>query len=59
MKIIYKILALAGLVVTLLPAWLCYSGSMTEQSMKTWVFAGTIIWFIGATPLLGKKKENI
>jgi len=58
MKIFYKLLAISGLLLTVVPAFLRYAGSMTEESMKAWVLGGTIIWFIGAAPWLGRKKSE-
>ena len=58
-KLVYKIIAGTGLLLTLIPAYLHYAGISSSQNMKTVVFIGTVIWFIGATPWLGKKKVNI
>ncbi len=58
MKMIYKILAVAGLFLTVVPAFLRYYGTMSDESMKAWVLGGTLVWFIGATPWLGKKTTG-
>jgi len=57
-KLVYKIIAVTGLLLTLIPAYLHYTGIWSGQYMKTMVFIATVIWFIGATPWLGKKKVN-
>jgi len=58
MKLIYKSLAITGLLLTVVPAFLRYGGMMTDESMKAWALAGTFVWFIGATPWLGKKVKS-
>ena len=55
MKSLYQIVASSGLLLTVVPAFLHYAGIMTEENMKMWVFVGTVIWFVGATPWLGRK----
>jgi hypothetical protein len=56
MKYIYRLMAIAGLTITLVPPILCYAGFMDEERMKLIMFLGTLLWFSGATPWLGKKK---
>ncbi|HHJ11491.1 MAG TPA: hypothetical protein ENK25_11480 [Bacteroidetes bacterium] len=56
-KIVFRITAIAGLLLTLIPPILRYMETMTEDVMTSWVLVGTVIWFIGATPWLGRKKE--
>ncbi len=56
-KILYRITAVAGLLVVFIPAILRYTGTMADGTMKNLMFAGTLIWFIGAIPWLGKKKQ--
>jgi len=58
MKLLYKLLALSGLLLTVAPPYLHYTGTLTEAGMKSWVLAGTVIWFIGAIPWLGKKEAD-
>ncbi len=58
-KIVFKITAMAGLLLTLVPPVLRYMETMSEEAMKSWVLVGAVIWFIGATPWLGKKKSNV
>ncbi len=59
MKIIYKILAVSGLLLTVVPAFMHYAGTMTEESMKAWVLGGMIVWFVGAAPWLGRKSPKV
>jgi hypothetical protein len=56
MKYIYRLMAIAGLIITLVPPILYYAGSMGEERMKLIMFLGTLLWFSGAIPWLGKKK---
>ena len=56
MKYLYRLMAVAGLALTLVPPILFYAGTMTEEQMKLFMFIGTLIWFSGAIPWLGKKK---
>lgn len=56
MKYLYWILALAGLLLLLVPSLLFYFDQMQEDQMKLYMFIGTLLWFSGAIPWLGKKK---
>lgn len=58
MKYFYILLAIAGLILVLLPSLLLYFGQMEVEQMKTYMFIGTLLWFSGATPWLGKKKAQ-
>ena len=57
MKYLIRIVAVAGLALTLIPPIVFYLGGIPESSMKRYVFIGTLIWFAGAIPWLGRKKE--
>jgi len=56
MKYFYILLAVAGLLLVLIPAVLLYLGRMEAGQMKNLMFVGTLLWFSGAIPWLGKKK---
>jgi hypothetical protein len=58
MKYFYMLLALAGLCLLLIPAVLFYLGRIDGESMKNLMFVGTLLWFSGAIPWLGKKKTQ-
>ncbi len=58
MKPFYVVLTAAGLLLLLIPALMFYFGSIEEERMKLLMFIGTMIWFSGAIPWLGKKKKN-
>ena len=57
MKTIYQILAIVGLLLLLVPSILFYMDSITGERMKLIMLIGTVLWFSGAIPWLGKKKE--
>ena len=56
MKYIYIILAVVGLAMLLVPSLLFFSGKIESEQMKNYMFIGTLLWFSGAIPWLGKKK---
>lgn len=58
MKYFYQILASAGLALVLIPSVLHYMGKMENDQMKTLIFLGTMLWFAGAIPWLGRKKKE-
>jgi len=58
MRYLYKFLAAAGLLMVLVPSILHYLGSIHVDQMKTYILIGTMLWFAGAIPWLGKKKRE-
>ncbi len=58
MKYFYMLIALAGLCLLLIPALLLYLGRIDAESMKNLMFVGTLLWFSGAIPWLGKKNTQ-
>lgn len=58
MRYLYQLLAAAGLLLVLIPSLLHYFGSIANDQMKTYIFIGTMLWFAGAIPWLGKKKRE-
>lgn len=59
MKYFYIIIASAGLALVLIPSILHYLELMETDQMKTLIFMGTMLWFAGAIPWLGRKKKEI
>lgn len=57
MKTVYIIIAIAGLLLLVIPALMHYLGTMELIRMKNLMFLGTVIWFAGAIPWLGKKVK--
>lgn len=56
MKIFYKIVAVTGLIVLLVPPILFYFQKIDSGEMKLYMAIGTMLWFSGAIPWLGKKQ---
>ena len=56
MKYLYILMAIAGLCLTLVPSLLLFFGNMEAEQMKNYMLFGTLLWFSGAIPWLGKKK---
>ena len=58
MRILYQLLAAVGLAMILVPSLLYYFDSIPMDQMKMYMFIGTVLWFAGAIPWLGKKKNE-
>lgn len=58
MKIFYKIVAVTGLIVMLVPPILFYFQRIEDGQMKLYMAIGTMLWFSGAIPWLGKKQTQ-
>jgi len=58
MKYFYIILAVVGLTMTLVPSLLLFFDAMEPEQMKNYILIGTLLWFSGAIPWLGKKKAQ-
>lgn len=58
MRYFYQLLAIAGLVMVLVPSLLHFMGRMDMVQMKTYMLLGTMLWFAGAIPWLGRKKRE-
>jgi hypothetical protein len=58
MKYIYIILSFVGLTLVLVPSLLFYFDLLEPVQMKNYMFIGTLLWFSGAIPWLGKKKTQ-
>jgi uncharacterized membrane-anchored protein YitT (DUF2179 family) len=57
MKIILSIIAAVGLGLTVVPAFLVFSGLMTLDFHKSLMIVGMLCWFL-SVPFLLKKKVN-
>lgn len=58
MRYFYPILASVGLAMVLVPSVLHYMDLMPDGQMKTYMLLGTMLWFAGAIPWLGRKKKE-
>jgi hypothetical protein len=56
MKYFFVILSFIGLALTLVPSILFYMDMLDPAQMKTYMLIGTLLWFSGAIPWLGRKK---
>jgi hypothetical protein len=56
MKYFYIILSVIGLAMVLVPSLLLFFDAIEALQMKNYMLIGTLLWFSGAIPWLGKKK---
>jgi hypothetical protein len=56
MKYFYILLAMAGLCLVLVPSLLLFFDRIEAGQMQNYMLIGTLLWFSGAIPWLGKKK---
>jgi hypothetical protein len=50
MKRALTILAVIGLILTLLPSFLFFAGAMTHHALIVWMTAGMVLWFACRIP---------
>ncbi len=55
MKTIMKIMAVTGLMLTIVPAILVFNGVLDWQTHATLMFVGMILWFASAPSVMKKK----
>ncbi|MCD4709455.1 MAG: hypothetical protein K8R52_01300 [Bacteroidales bacterium] len=58
MKNFFKILAVVGLLMTLVPSIIFYFNVIEIGQMKLYMAIGTLLWFAGAIPWLGQKRTK-
>jgi len=58
MKYIYPVIGAAGLILLLVPSIMRFTGAMEPAQMKNLMLIGTVVWFAGAIPWLGKKTKE-
>ena len=58
MRLILRIVSLLSLVVLILPSILFLAGRMELDTVKLWMLVATIVWFVTATPVMWKDKEE-
>lgn len=46
MRTLFRILAIAGLVVVILLPILSYGVTKDDEGMKLWMLIGTVVWFV-------------
>ena len=57
-KILFQIIALTGLLLTLIPPLLFFLDKINHNTQNLLMFAGVVLWFIGAVKWLGSKSKN-
>lgn len=57
MKPVLKLLSYLGLLLTVVPSFLVFYGKLPFEQHKTWMLAGTVLWFVTA-PLAHRKKST-
>jgi hypothetical protein len=57
MILLLKIISVIGLLLTIVPAFLVFSGTMTIELHYTLMLVGTVLWF-GSAPFWMLKKSN-
>ena len=58
MMIILKCASLLGLLLTIVPAFLVFLGTIQIEQHYTLMFFGTLVWFVSAPFWMLKKKTN-
>ena len=57
MKLLIKFISYVGLGLTLIPAYLVFTGDISLDSNKIIMFIGTVIWFVSAPSWMNKAEE--
>lgn len=55
---ILAVIAIVGLLITLLPSFLNWQGVLAAERVNNLMMLGTLVWFIPAILLFGKKQET-
>jgi len=58
MKILLKILSFIGLIMTLVPSFLVFNGTISLDMNKWLMLLGTILWFVTAPLWMNKKAAE-
>ncbi len=56
-KILLGVLAITGLVLTILPSILVFNGMITLEQHKIFMLVGMLAWFAAAPFVMNQKKE--
>ena len=57
MKLLIKFISYISLGLTLIPSFLVFTGSISLDSSKIFMFVGTIVWFLTAPSWMNKAEE--
>ena len=55
MKILLQLISLVGLLLTIVPSILYFSGSLTSSTQQWLMFIGTVLWFASAPFWMNKR----
>ncbi len=58
MKTLAQIVSWIALVGTIAPAFAYLAGGLTLDAMKTWMLAGTILWFVTVPLWMGRTNQG-
>ena len=57
MKLLIKFISYIGLVLTLTPSLLVFTGNISLDSCKMLMLIGTIVWFVSAPSWMNKAEK--
>jgi len=57
MKLLIKFISYIGLVLTLIPSLLVFTGNISLDSCKMLMLIGTIVWFVSAPSWMNKAEK--
>ncbi len=57
MKLLIKFISYISLGLTIIPSFLVFTGSISLDSSKMFMFVGTIIWFVSAPSWINKAEK--
>jgi hypothetical protein len=57
MKLLLKPISYIGLLLTLIPSFLVFTGNISLDSCKMLMLIGTIVWFVSAPSWMNKAEE--
>jgi len=57
MKLLIKFISYIGLVLTLIPSLLVFTGNISLDSCKMLMLIGTIVWFVSAPGWMNKAEK--
>lgn len=55
-KVMIRVLAIVGLILTIVPSILHFSEIISLQAVHTWMAVGMVVWFLTGSFWLGKKS---
>lgn len=58
MKTLLIILSVAGLLLTLIPSFLLWYGTISWEQLNLYMAGGMVLWFATATFWLGRKRDT-